>query len=147
MTLRRSDWSLQTGEWTPLQYQFKGAEPSTVAAEALALDPSVIAFDLGAVPATAVGLTDTAELAVTAHGRSLTFDISDLGPGLAAIDECAERHRKTVAAPPPVPTGAPEKAANDGEPLEPAPASGPEPTAPAIPATSEPSPNQARVMP
>jgi hypothetical protein len=124
MTLRRLDWSLQPGTWTALEYQFTGAEPTKMSAEALALDAFVLAFDIGVEAQAAAKIRDTTEIVVTAQGQSLTFDISDLGPGLAAIDDCAERHRKDASAP-----AAPE----------------PGPVAPDVPAVPEPSPDQAQL--
>jgi hypothetical protein len=124
MTLRRLDWSLQPGEWTALEYQFTEAEPTKMTADALALDAFVLAFDIGAEAQAAAKIRDTTEIVVTAQGQRLTFDISDLGPGLAAIDDCAERHRKDAAPA-----------------LEP----GPGPVAPDVQALPEPSPDQAQL--
>jgi hypothetical protein len=92
MTLRRGDWKLSPGSPAPLQYRFGRDDPTKVAAEAIAVDATTLGVDFGTEAAIATQLSETPELVVDTEGRSLSFDISDIGPGLEAVDACAVRH-------------------------------------------------------
>lgn len=98
MTLRRTDWTLQPGAWVPLRYTFKGEKPTSISTEAQAIDASTMGVNLGTEPMILSQMRAVGELVVETQEKSLSFDISDVGPGLDAIDSCAERLRAAPAA-------------------------------------------------
>lgn len=139
MTLRRTDWSLQPGTWVPLKYQFKAADPTTVATEGLGIDSSTMGVNLGMEEMVLMQMRTVPEFVVETQGKSLSFDISDVGPGLEALDSCAERRREAAPAaaepPPPDSNSSKKRAAGPA----PAPA---EPERSAAPAPAPDSPEE-----
>jgi hypothetical protein len=92
MALRRADWTLTPGEWRTVKYGL-GAQQPLDAAEGKVIDQGLIVVDLGQEAAVYRAFGAAAQLSVEAEGKSLAFDISDIGPGFAAIDACLTRHR------------------------------------------------------
>jgi hypothetical protein len=102
LALQRSDWTLSPGAWSPIRYALAGDVPLDIEGEAQAIDSSIIAVNMGRQAWLVDALRAAPELSVTTQDRQLVFDISDIGPGLDALQDCASRHAsaaETAAAP------------------------------------------------
>ncbi len=90
LALHRSDWSLVAG--APLPATLKIGEATPVASSGRALDEAMVVIDLGDEDQTAADLAAAKTMVVEVEGKTLDFDISDIQPGIEAIDACAEKH-------------------------------------------------------
>jgi hypothetical protein len=92
LALARSDWTLRPGEWSPIRYSYGKDVPINNEGEAQALNANLLAANMGRDALFVDQLKESPMLTVATQGRELSFDISDLAPGLEAIDACRERH-------------------------------------------------------
>ena len=100
LAVQYGDWSLTEGEWVPMSYTFGGDGPIEAAQDGKVVSSNAILTLLGATDAMAPAVAAAPAVSVSAEGTDLSFDISDIGPGIAAINECVARH---MAAPSPTP--------------------------------------------
>jgi hypothetical protein len=130
MGLAREDWGIEPGNWLPIRYSYKGGEmPIEVTGEAQAVAANLVAVNMGKDDMFLDQLKAAPEIAVEAEGKSLTFDIGDVAPGLQAIDSCREKHG---AAPDPAASSSKKKAPSSKKVTQAA------PEADAAPAETEP---------
>jgi hypothetical protein len=77
---------------------FNTPNPTSIATEAQGIDAATLGVNLGTEQIIVNQLRAAAgELVIGTQEKSLNFDISDVGPGLDAIDACAERLRAPPA--------------------------------------------------
>ncbi|HWT30374.1 MAG TPA: hypothetical protein VN240_05025, partial [Propylenella sp.] len=93
LALHRTDWSLEPGAQLSGSVTIGDAGP--VEKGGRALDEAMAVLDLGGDADTTAALAGAKTLAAEVQGKSLDFDISDIGPGIEAIDACAEKHARS----------------------------------------------------
>ncbi len=99
------DWTLQVGVWVPLSYTLTGA--ASVLVEGQAVIPDLVVANLGNDDALTTAIHDAQTVDIETEGQSLSFNISDIGPGIEAIDDCVSRHNAGATEEAPAPDQAP----------------------------------------
>ncbi|HEX2256169.1 MAG TPA: hypothetical protein VHG92_05605, partial [Afifellaceae bacterium] len=99
LALARTDWTLQPKEWSPIRYSFGKDYPINTDGEAQAVNATILATNMGRDDLFTDQLKQSQMLTVEAQGHELKFDISDLAPGIEAIDACREAQLTPAAAP------------------------------------------------
>jgi hypothetical protein len=89
MALARQDWATQPGSRVLIKYRIAGRD---MRVEAQAREAGLLMIAMGAEPLVTADLKSTPEIVVEAEGKTLTFDITDIGPGLEATEACLEKH-------------------------------------------------------
>lgn len=110
LVIQHDDWSLEAGAWVPLSYKVQGATPLFVSGEGQAADENLIFANMGSGDELTATIAGATEMTIDAEGKNLAFDVSDIGPGITAIDACAERHAAAGSEPAPAPKPASKKA-------------------------------------
>ncbi len=103
LAVQDGDWSLEEGAWVPLKYALTGDTPLSVSGEGQVTLANLIVANIGGGAALTEILKSAPEMTIEAEGKSLAFDISDIGPGIDAIDDCVARHAASGAEPAPAP--------------------------------------------
>jgi hypothetical protein len=104
MALARQDWESTTGDWVPVVLTLTGDATTTHEVEGEFVGPELVVMNLGLDGAFYDALYGASQLTVEVNGKTLAFDISDIAPGLDAIDDCVESHN-AAAETPPAPAG------------------------------------------
>jgi hypothetical protein len=107
LAVKHQDWSLETGAWVPVSFSWKGASDLSRASEGQVAEDNVVFVSIGNDAELTESLKNAREMTIEAEGKTLVFDVSDIGPGIDAIGECATRH---AAAPEEAPTQPPPAA-------------------------------------
>ncbi len=103
LAIQHGDWALEEGAWVPLKYELTGDTPLSVSGEGQVTLANLIVANIGGGNALTEILKSAPEMTIEAEGKSLAFDISDIGPGIEAIDDCVARRAASSAEPTPAP--------------------------------------------
>jgi len=98
LAVQHGDWSLTAGAWAPISYTLKADTSYSDSGQGQAVDTNVIMADIGGKEDLGETLKGAREVDVQAEGKDLSFDTSDIGPALDAIEECVAQHASEPAA-------------------------------------------------
>lgn len=125
LAVKHGDWSLEMGAWVPISFSWKGTPDFSASTEGqVAEGDNVVLVAIGNDAELTESLKNAREMTIEAEGKTLAFDVSDIGPGIDAIGACATRHAaETEETPTPPPPAA--KKAEASPQTEPEPADSP----------------------
>jgi hypothetical protein len=104
LAVKHGDWSLEMGAWVPISFSWKGTPDFSASSEGqVAEGDNVLFVTLGNDAELTQSLKNARELTIEAEGKTLAFDVSDIGPGIDAMGECATRHAADTEEIPPPP--------------------------------------------
>lgn len=93
LVVKDGEWSLTEGNWVPLSFTLKSDTPySDDTGQAQAVDATTVIENIGSKEDLGSTVGGATEVTVSAEGKNLSFDTSDIGPAYAAIDKCVSDH-------------------------------------------------------
>ena len=101
LAIQHDDWSLQEGGWVPISYKLAGDTPLDNSGEGWVAAKNLIMTVMGSTESLALALKAAPQMDISTEGKDLSFDISDIAPGITAIDECVARHAAAIPTPKP----------------------------------------------
>lgn len=92
LAIQHGDWKLSVGQSATVDYDLSGSSPRQASAVGEAATGSLVAANIGSEAGLTDALKGASQIAVTTEGKTFSFDISDVGPGIEAIDACVAKH-------------------------------------------------------
>ena len=98
LAVKDGEWSLTEGSSVPISYTLKTDTPySDDTGQAQAVDATTLMADIGSKDDLGATVGGASEVTVSAEGKDLSFDTSDIGPAYAAVDKCVSDHASAPA--------------------------------------------------